>query len=128
MKRLLVYISSAFGGKDENVKLAYKYMRHASVCMGASVYASHVLYPAFCNDFVPEERKLGMQMGLDFLEVCDEYWAYFPGAEQVWSKGMIEEREYAIQHGKPIKMFFHGDSDSTSGPYFFVGSDWVGCK
>ena len=118
--RKKVYVSSAFGGKSENIDLAFKYLAHASIQRGASTYASHVIYPKFCNDFIPEQRALGMEMGLDFLAECDEYWAYFPSDFTTWSNGMIVEREYAISLGMPIKLFYTDQNGEIYGPYDYT--------
>mgnify|MGYP000458930552 FL=1 len=54
---------------------------------GVTPIASHLLYPQMLDDGVPEERKLGTDMGLRILKVCEEVWVC--GSEL--SSGMEQE-------------------------------------
>ena len=68
----LVYIASPYSGDVErNVAFAKAACRYA-MNQGVTPIASHLLYPQMLDDGVPEERKLGTDMGLRILKVCEE--------------------------------------------------------
>ena len=70
----LVYIASPYSGDVErNVAFAKGSL---SLCHepGVTPIASHLLYPQMLDDGVPEERKLGTDMGLRILKACEEVW------------------------------------------------------
>ena len=70
----LVYIASPYSGDVErNVAFAKAACRYA-MNQGVTPIASHLLYPQMLDDGVPEERKLGTDMGLRILKVCEEVW------------------------------------------------------
>ena len=58
---------------------------------GVTRIASHLLYPQMLDDGVPEERKLGTDMGLRILKVCEEVWVC--GSEL--SSGMEQGNPYS---------------------------------
>lgn len=62
--------------------------------------APHVYCTQFLNDMNPDERAVGMEMGIALLDMCDELWAY--GMENP-SEGMQREIEYATEHGITIR-------------------------
>lgn len=83
----LVYIASPYSGDVErNVAFAKAACRYA-MNQGVTPIASHLLYPQMLDDGVPEERKLGTDMGLRILKVCEEVWVC--GSEL--SSGMEQE-------------------------------------
>lgn len=72
----IVYIASAFRGNvEENLAKARVYCRLAAKA-GYLPVAPHLLYPQFLDDNDPEERELGMQLGLHLLALCDEVWCF----------------------------------------------------
>ncbi len=83
----LVYIASPYSGDVErNVAFAKAACRYA-MNQGVTPIASHLLYPQMLDDGVPEERKLGTDMGLRILKACEEVWVC--GSEL--SSGMEQE-------------------------------------
>ena len=89
----LVYIASPYSGDVErNVAFAKAACRYA-MNQGVTPIASHLLYPQMLDDGVPEERKLGTDMGLRILKVCEEVWVC--GSEL--SSGMEQEIRTARQ-------------------------------
>ena len=89
----LVYIASPYSGDVErNVAFAKAACRYA-MNQGVTPIASHLLYPQMLDDGVPEERKLGTDMGLRILKVCEEVWVC--GSEL--SSGMEQEIRAARQ-------------------------------
>jgi hypothetical protein len=70
----LVYIASPYAGDIEyNTRMAIKYCRYAAE-HGVIPLAPHLLMPRFLCEANPEERELGIKMGLQLLALCSELW------------------------------------------------------
>lgn len=97
MKR--VVLESPFAG-ERTLNIAY-----AFDCMldchkrGETPLASHLLYPQYLNDDLPEQRKLGIDAGLAWLPVCDLQAFY---TDRGWSLGMIDALRRGRLIGKPF--------------------------
>lgn len=93
---MIVFVSSPYGGKEENVRAALNYclMEHE---LGNTPYAPHCFLSRFLDE--PADREAAMEMGLEMLERCDEL--------HVWgnriSPGMQIEIEHAELCGIPVK-------------------------
>lgn len=61
----------------------------------------HLLFPQFLKDEDPEERKLGIKLGLEQLAMCDELWIF---GEEI-SEGMSQEIFYAEEKGIFVRRF-----------------------
>lgn len=97
----LVYIASPLAGDTAaNVRRAIEYCRIASA-KGVVPLAPHTIFTRFLNDAIPDERRLGMRMGIALLERCDELWVF--GAKI--STGMKSEITVAHKHGIPVRYF-----------------------
>ena len=95
----LIYVASPFSGDvEKNIEYAKNACRTV-MDSGPAFFAPHLLYPSFLDDTVPEERKLGMDMGLAALERCDELWAFGPRI----SNGMAAEIANAEHLGIPVR-------------------------
>ena len=78
---MIVFISSPYAGDiEKNTEAARRYCRYA-VEQGHTPIAPHLLYPQFLDEKSEAERALGLQMGLQLLNFCDELWA-FAGEEE----------------------------------------------
>lgn len=111
-----VYICSRYRADDrhtveDNVKRALFACRCAAQ-IGCAPYAPHLYLPQCLNDNDPAERAVGMQIGQDFLKICDEVWQW---GETV-SEGMAAELAFAKELGIPIKVFPGGEYDRTDTP------------
>lgn len=72
----IVYIASAFkGNAEDNLAKTRIYCRLAAK-EGYLPIAPHLFYPQFLDDNNPEERELGIQLGLHLLALCDEVWCF----------------------------------------------------
>jgi hypothetical protein len=74
----------------------------ANVCAvtkGNIPYAPHLYFPQFLDDSDPDQRDIGMLMGLQWLKECDEIWVI---GERT-SKGMEKEILQAQRWGIPIR-------------------------
>ena len=78
-----------------------KYCRYA-VEQGHTPIAPHLFYPQFLDDKSEAEQALGLQMGLQLLNFCDELWA-FTGDRHILSPGMAVEIAYAEENLIPIR-------------------------
>ena len=95
--RKKVFICSPFRGHMEgNARKAAAYSRRA-VEEGYLPIAPHLLFPQFLNEGIEEERRLGIAMGLELLDGCDEVWVFGEATE-----GMAAEIAYAAEQGKEI--------------------------
>jgi len=100
MPKKLVYICSPLRGDIErNIIKAQSYCREA-VELGVIPIAPHVYFTQFLNDLIPEERKIGMELGIELLKKCDEVWVY---GIQNQSEGMKAEIELAKELGIPVR-------------------------
>lgn len=97
----LIYVASPLSG---DVERNLKFARQACCAVmdsGCAFFAPHLLYPNFLDDAIPEQRKLGMDMGMTVLAKCDELWAF---GERI-SEGMAAEMREAERLGIPVRRF-----------------------
>lgn len=95
MKR--IYVCSPFAaptaaGVRENVERARAICRDVAK-RGDAPLAVHLLYPAFLDDTVPEERELGVACGRSWLLAADEVWVF--GSPSPGMRAEIVEAERA---------------------------------
>ena len=94
-----VYICSPYRGNVEgNVGNARRYCRMA-VDNGFIPVAPHIYFTQFLDDSVEEERKAGIEAGIQLMLECDEVWVFGESTE-----GMRHEIECAEKHDKKIVM------------------------
>lgn len=94
-----VFICSAFRGDvEENIQKAREYCRWAAMECGAVPIAPHLLFPQFLDDNDPEQRGLGIEMGLELLEGCRQLF-YFGDV----TEGMAKEIARAHALGIPVE-------------------------
>lgn len=99
--RPIVYICSPFSGDvKENKKKARTYSRFA-VKKGYLPITPHLLFPQFLDDENPDEREIGLHMGLVLMTKCVEVWVF--GEKN--SEGMKREIQKAKWRGKVIRYF-----------------------
>jgi len=97
-----VIIESPFAGDVEfNIKYARKCLRD-SLLRGESPIASHLLYTqeGVLDDNIPEERKMGIDAGLDWREASEATIVY---ADYGISRGMRYGVDDAIQSGREVE-------------------------
>lgn len=95
----LIYVASPYAGDiKKNIKFAKQACRYV-LNEGNAFFCPHLLYPQILDDNNSEERKLGINIGKEFLAKCDELWAF---GDHI-SHGMFEEIEYAREIGIPVK-------------------------
>jgi len=95
-----VFICSPYAGNiPENARKARKYCRFAVSCKRIP-FAPHLLFPQFLNENAPDQRALGISMGMAFLEICREVWVFGNA-----SVGMRMEIDRAQKCRIPIRYF-----------------------
>lgn len=98
--RRKVYVVSKYAGDvDANVAAAITYCRRV-IDGGYMPVASHLLYPQILDDNDPNERNLGLLLGLALLRMCDEVWVF--GSI---SPGVAQEIKEAKRLKKQIRYF-----------------------
>lgn len=86
-----MYIASPYAGDvEQNIEFARAACRMA-MSLGCVPVAAHLLYPQMLDDAIPEQREMGIRMGLRLLGVCRELWLC---GERI-SNGMQEEYDTA---------------------------------
>lgn len=94
----LVYIASPYAGDIEyNTRKAIGYCRYVAE-HGVVPLAPHLLLPRFLSELNPEERELGIKMGLRLLAVCSELWVF---GDRI-TTGMRREISEAERLGIPV--------------------------
>ncbi len=97
-----VVIESPFAGDvDRNIDYARKCLRD-SLLRGEYPIASHLLYTqdGVLNDNIPEERKHGIDAGLEWLDVAEKHIFYI---DYGMSSGMKYAEEFSQNVGKNIE-------------------------
>lgn len=93
--RPLVVIESPFAGDVElNLNYARMAMRDC-IIRGETPLASHLLYTqlGILDDQLPEERRLGIEMGFQMWEYAD-YLVFY--VDRGWSRGMLAAKERLV--------------------------------
>lgn len=97
----LVFVCSPYRGDVEiNTLRAKRYCRFVYT-EGAVPFAPHLHNPQFLNDFIPEEREIGINMGVEVLKRCDELWLF----GDLLTEGMELELVYAIKNNIAVRYF-----------------------
>lgn len=98
-KKKRIFICSKYAGdRTRNVEIARQLCRRA-IRAGHAPFAPHLIFTQFLDDTDPAEREQGIGLGLLFMEVCDEVWAYV--SDDI-SEGMKKELARAVELGKPV--------------------------
>lgn len=106
----IIFICSPFAGDIEgNTRRARRYGRFA-VTEKAVPVIPHLMYPQFLEEDDPEERQLGIDMGLILLSKCHELWVF---GNRI-SSGMSVEVARAKRWNIPIR-FFTTECKETGG-------------
>jgi hypothetical protein len=92
-----IYVISPLGAPtkaevQENIARAQRLCFLVMVEEGLDPFASHAFYTLFLDDSDPQEREMGRQAGLTWLECADEAWVF---TKKGISGGMKEEIELA---------------------------------
>ena len=93
------YAANTPEGIETNIRYARDCLRDC-VMRDEAPIASHLLFTQILNDSVPEERKLGIAVGLAWAKKADAMVVYL---DRGMSSGMIAAVHYAIAHNLPVE-------------------------
>lgn len=100
-EKKVVFICSPFKDDIEvNTARAKRYGRFA-VTKKVVPIIPHLMYPRFLNEDSPDERAMGLEMGLVLLSNCHEIWVF---GNRI-SRGMEIEIEKAKEIKIPIRYY-----------------------
>ncbi|QRN84851.1 DUF4406 domain-containing protein [Clostridia bacterium] len=103
-KKKIVFICSPFAGDiDWSTKRARRYGRFA-VTQKTVPIITHLMYPQFLEETDPEERQLGLDLGLVLLGKCHELWVF---GDKI-SSGMSVEIKSAKRWNIRVRYFTTG--------------------
>ena len=101
-----VYICSPYRGYTfSNAEAAQQFCKWAAFEKDVLPVAPHIYFTQFFEDDVPEQRKIGMDMGIQWLNECSEIWVL----GETLSDGMAREIAEAGRLGLPIRFFAEGE-------------------
>jgi hypothetical protein len=96
-----VILESPYAGDIErNIEYARLCMKD-SLMRGESPIVSHLLYTQVLNDKIPEERNIGIEAGLAWMDAADMHVFY---VDYGFSEGMITANKKAEQMGISIEI------------------------
>lgn len=101
----IAYICAPFSadtpeGIQKNIENAKKYGRFA-LSKGYAPFIAHVAIGGFLDETNEEERNIGLQMDMRFIDNCDELWVF----GDYISKGMELEMQHCRNAHIPIRYF-----------------------
>lgn len=88
------------GNLLKNIEEAHAACRFA-LSEGCFPYAPHLYFTQFLNDEDPEEREMGIILGLTWLARCDEIWIF---GNKI-TEGMKREIDTAEKLEMPVRFF-----------------------
>ena len=103
-----------------NIDVANKACRYA-VDHGCVPYAPHLYFPQFLSEADPDEREMGILLGLTWLAGCDELWVI---GDRI-SEGMKREISKADEWKIPVKHFIHKASVAERFIVVILGLDRI---
>lgn len=71
-----------------------------AISQGMLPLAPHLYFTQLLDDDQPDDRRMGMAMGREWLNEADEMWLVGPKV----TEGMRQELEYARMKNIPVKM------------------------
>ena len=97
----LVFICSPYRGEVEtNTSRARRYCYFAHT-QGVAPVAPHLHNPQFLDENLPDERKAGIDIGMEYLRRADELWCF---GDRL-SEGMELELQAAQQMKLPVRYY-----------------------
>lgn len=95
-----VILESPFAGDvARNIEYARQCMLDC-LMRNESPIVSHLLYTQVLDDKIPEDRRLGIDAGLAWIDSADKHVFYI---DYGYSNGMNYAKEYAIKNGIVIE-------------------------
>ncbi len=101
-----VFICSEYQGLETNLSRARVFCEYASKRKYA-VFAPHMFYPQFLDEFDPKDRATGLESGCSWLNVAHEMWVFVRNGKL--SDGMSLEIGRALIYKVKIRYFDYCD-------------------
>lgn len=98
VKKLIYVASPLRGDYERNIEKAKEYSKRV-IDTGHIPFTPHLLFTQFTDDTMPEERELGISMGIEVLKKCDELWVF----GNYISEGILGEIKAANKLNIPVK-------------------------
>jgi len=105
-----IFLCSRYRGNVERNRQRAKYYARLIALEGHIPIAPHLFYPQFLDDANPNERMIGINLGLNQLKGCDEMWIF----GTIISDGMKLEIEKAKENGIPVRL--HDENGKVLNP------------
>lgn len=111
LQKKMVFICSPYAGDIEvNTTRAKRYGRFAVKNKTVPIIP-HLMYPQFLDEENQDERRLGLEMGLELLSKCQEMWVF----GDYISSGMSAEIKSAKKWNIHIRYFTMGCEEMAGG-------------
>lgn len=95
----IIYVASPYAGDiEKNTEFAKTVCRFV-MNEGHAFFCPHLLYPNILDEQNPQQRQLGLDMGLAMIQNCDELWCF---GDHI-SLGMMAEIEEAQRLSIPTR-------------------------
>ncbi|WP_454650769.1 DUF7768 domain-containing protein [Bradyrhizobium liaoningense] len=98
--KLVVLESPYAGAVNDNVAYARRCLMDCAL-RGESAQASHLLLTQVLDDTKPDERALGIALGLAWREAA-HYSVFY--TDRGWSRGMQDALKSALEERRPFKL------------------------
>ena len=104
----LVIIESPYAGDVKRNEVYAKRCMYDSLMRGEAPFLSHILYTQCLHDIIPEDRKLGMEAGWEWIGASDKTIVY---EDYGISKGMQEGIDIARNKGHEVEFRKIGENE-----------------
>lgn len=94
-----IYVCSPYAGKEDNYRRAIRFGQYV-VRNGGIPIIPHTMLHGVLDDMIPEQRRVGLEVGRRLLKMCDAVWVF--GTEENASAGMAAEINLAGNNGVPV--------------------------
>jgi hypothetical protein len=102
-----IFVCSRYTGDEENnLNFARKVCKEIAF-NGDVPLAPHLIYPQFLDNNDLDERRIGIDCGKAFLDVCDELWICHSDPCGQISEGMYEEIRHAQSKRTPVVIKYY---------------------
>jgi len=118
----LIYLARPYGNNPANCDLALKQYNDLTVTMPEYCFISPIV--AFGSAYGLTTYEQGMELCKTLLAKCDAIWITDDGK----SRGVCIEREYAINHGIPIKELSLHKCTCGANPIYSQNGMYVSCS
>jgi len=88
--------------ENNNPELTKRICKHIAISTDNVPLSTGLYLNQFLNDDIDDERKLGLKLGRELMEICDVVYSYEMSGV---SEGMKGDLDFAKKLGKPVEKF-----------------------